>query len=130
VVIPYTFIGVNRFLEGGWSVFAGDAIVRNIALTSQMYSQYGFTLLANVGEQPVLLAVLKAGFLLTTMFEALSPLILLSRVFLGAWLVVMAMFHVSTLFAMNIFFWENLLLAIVVFGPGLLREAGTVREPA
>jgi hypothetical protein len=60
---------------------------------------------------------MNCGFLLVTVFEACSPLALLSATFRRSWLVVMLAFHLSTLVLMNIVFWENMLLLAVVFGP-------------
>jgi hypothetical protein len=50
-----------------------------------------------------------------TLFEILSPLALVWRRFRWVWLAVIAPFHLTTLFTMNIFFWENLILLAVVF---------------
>src|SRR5690606_27023043 len=66
--------------------------------------------------EPLALApALTLGFVVTTLFEASAPLLLVSRVFRMVWLPCMAVFHVMTLFLMNILFWENLVLLGVVF---------------
>jgi hypothetical protein len=49
--------------------------------------------------------------------------VLFFRRFSMAWLAVIAGFHFMTLFAMTIFFWENLLLALALFGWGIWRPA-------
>jgi hypothetical protein len=40
---------------------------------------------------------------------------------------VIVSFHFVTLFAMNIFFWENLLLVLVIFGWGVWSSEGSQR---
>jgi hypothetical protein len=61
----------------------------------------------------------------TTLFKLSSAGALFSRVFRLAWLVVIVSFHFVTLFAMNIFFWENLLLVLVIFGWGVWTSEGS-----
>ena len=131
LVLPYTYIAMNRLLEGGPRLFLGDALLDVIALTSHWYAAYGFTTFLGIIAVPWLATSLKAGFLLTTLFELSSALTLVSRRFRMAWLAVIVSFHLVTLFAMNIFFWENLVLSAVVFGwrlrprvpaPVILRE--------
>jgi hypothetical protein len=63
----------------------------------------------------------------TTLFELGSAGVLFSRVFRRVWLVVIVSFHFVTLFAMNIFFWENLLLVLVIFGWGVWTSEGSSR---
>ena len=58
--------------------------------------------------------VAKLGFAVTTFFELLSPLCLLSRHFRYVWVAVIVSFHVGTRLLMNIFFWHNLLLMAVL----------------
>jgi hypothetical protein len=124
IVIPYTFIALNRMLVGGVEVFRGDALLDYINLTSRRYSVYGSDLFLGLIRVAWLGAGLKVGFFVTTLFEVTSFAALLSRAYRRAWLVVIVAFHFVTLFAMNIFFWENLILILVIFGWGIWR-----REP-
>jgi uncharacterized membrane protein len=59
-------------------------------------------------------AVLNAGFVVVTVLEVLAPLCLFSRRFRLLWLGVMVPFHVATLFLMKIFFWQNLILLVLL----------------
>ncbi len=122
LIIPYTYIAMNRLLDGGPRLFVGDALLADIALTSHWYAAYGFTVFLGLITIPWLAASLKVGFFVTTLFELSSALTLLSRRFRMAWLTVIVSFHFITLFAMNIFFWENLVLTVVIFGWGIWRE--------
>jgi hypothetical protein len=128
IIIPYTFIAVNRFFQGGLELFRGDALLDYIALTSRRYSVYGSSIFLDLIEVPWLAAALKAGYLVTTLFELTSAGVLFSRIFRRVWLLVIVPFHAVTLFAMNIFFWENVLLILVLFGWGIWLRDGSPRK--
>jgi hypothetical protein len=133
IIIPYTFIAINRVLQGGVELFQGDALLDYINLTSRRYSVYGSSVFLQLIQLPWLAAGLKGGYLVTTLFEMASAGVLFSRMFRRIWLLVILPFHFITLFAMNIFFWENMVLILVLFGWGIWtrdvspREAGVPR---
>jgi hypothetical protein len=116
-VVPYTYIGLHRILEGGLAIFAGDTILDYVRRSSMRYSNYGFTVFLEIITLPWAAAVLKAGFLTTTLFEVASVGVLLSTRFRLAWVGMMVGFHLMTLVAMNLFFWVNLVLIITALGP-------------
>ena len=118
LIIPYTFIAINRFLQGGVELFRSDALLDYITLTSRRYSVYGSSFFLSVIQVSWLAAGLKAGYLVTTLFEMTSAGVLFSVIFRRIWLLVIVSFHFLTLFSMNIFFWENLLLITALFGWG------------
>ena len=125
LVIPYTFIGVNRLLEGGVRIFAGDAIIYYLGASSssfQTYPDWAFSILA-YPELPQL------GFVLTTVAEVSSPAILTSRRYRLVWLTFMMAFHISTALMMNIFFWENLVLLSVWCGWDVRWPTRRIRYP-
>jgi hypothetical protein len=124
LIIPYTYIGINRLLTSGTGLFAGDAVMRYVAFGSQFYSAYPFGMPLSWLEVWWIAAMLKVGFAVTTMFEVASIAVFWSAWFRATWLVVMSGFHVMTLITMNILFWENLVLMWVVLGWGFLRQAG------
>ena len=111
----YSLIGLYRVFEGGWTIFAGDALATYMGLRTFEVAVTGFDWSLLLIGSPLLLWGAKAGFLVTTVFEILSPLCLAHDGFRRAWLVVMVGFHLTTLVTMNIFFWENLVLLAVVF---------------
>jgi hypothetical protein len=113
----YAFIGTHRIVAGGYAIFTGDAILSYLAAQSMNYSSYGFQYGMLGLLYPLLGTAFKAGFLVTTLFEILSPFTLVSRWFRWLWLAVIVPFHVSTLFTMNIFFWENILLIAAFLVP-------------
>ena len=121
IIIPYTYISINRLREGGPALFLGDALLRDISYTSRWYAAYHFTIFLGLIGVPWVAAGLKLGFFATTLFELTSALTLFSRTFRLVWLAVIVSFHFITLFSMNIFFWENLVLVVVIFGWGVWR---------
>lgn len=131
--MAYVFVGGRR-LAGGLGVFTTDSLVSWVATKSLEPSGYGFTVGLKVLEYPALAAGLKVGFVVVTGFEILSPLILVSNVFRRAWIVVTVPFHFFTLLTMNIFFWQNALLSLLVFTGFSYRVGphfsdGTARQP-
>jgi hypothetical protein len=64
----------------------------------------------------------KAGFLATTILEVSAVAVLVSDRYRLFWLVATTLFHILTLFLMNILFWENVLLLFVTLGPMWSRE--------
>jgi hypothetical protein len=127
LIIPYTFIAINRLIVGGVQVFRGDALLDYINLTSRRYSIYQSSLFLGLIRISWLAAGLKVGYFVTTLFELGSAGVLFSRLFRRLWLPVIIGFHFVTLFAMNIFFWENLLLMIAIFGWGIWTSEGPQR---
>jgi hypothetical protein len=125
LVVPYTFIGVNRLVVGGVQVLIDDTILGYIHQSSTRYSYFGFSAFSNLIWAPAVAVLFKIGFIVTTCFETCSAGILLSNRFRTAWVATMVVFHFTTLFTMNIFFWENLILILAVFGrASLVHPAG------
>lgn len=117
VVMAYTFIGMRRLIWGGPEVFTDGSVQRWVAARSLQYSGYDIDTGLLVLELPGAGWLLATVMLVATVFEAASLVALWSPRFRLFWLSVMVPFHVSTLFVMNIFFWENLiLLAVLLIG--------------
>lgn len=114
--LAYALVGGRRFAAGGLEVFTGEAIAVYLAVQSVNYSPYGFDLGLLAGKSIFFTMFFQAGFFVTTIFELLSPLVLVWKWFRALWLLVIIPFHVMTLFTMNIFFWENMLLSLVTIG--------------
>jgi hypothetical protein len=116
LVLPYTFIGLHRLIEGGVEIFLGDALPQYIAQNTAGYSFYSLAWGQRLIALPLAAGLLKAGFAAMTLFELLSPGALVWARFRHVWVAVMAVFHAAILATMNIFFWENLVLLLVAFG--------------
>jgi hypothetical protein len=113
VVLPYSFVGVERLINGGVEIFVDDTLLRYIAAASDRF--HALPAWLHVEE---LRYIMMAGFALVTVFEVTSACLLLSRRYRAAWLIVMTCFHAMTLVSMNILFWENMVIAACLFWPG------------
>jgi hypothetical protein len=113
--LTYFLVGSSRVAIGGWEIFTSDALPGHLALRTMEHTATDFRLSFFLLAHAPLVFLLKAGFLVTTVFEVLSPLALLRRGFRLAWLGVIVPFHFATLLTMNIFFWENLVLLALLF---------------
>lgn|GEM_PF-187232 len=113
-VLPYVVIGVHR-LAVGPHVFLQDHIIAWLVEQSVTQSYYGFDFSSWLLNYPLLGWLCKAGFIVVTAFEILSPFILINKWFRRVWIAVIVPFHLSTLFAMNIFFWQNVVLVLMLF---------------
>lgn len=121
--MAYAFVAGNRFLTGGVDVFVGDSLRHWVILRTFESARYAFETGLIIAENEMLYRLMLGGFLVTTLFELLSPLALFFRRLRWIWLAVLVPFHVMTMFTMNILFWENLLLILVIFTP--LAHAAT-----
>ncbi|HYI61789.1 MAG TPA: hypothetical protein VEW93_08300 [Acidimicrobiales bacterium] len=114
ITTAYTMIGLRRLVDGGLSLVTGASVETWLVSRSLEYGRYPFDDGLLVLEHRWLLGLAVAGMALTTCFESLSLLTLRSDRFRLVWLAVIVPFHVVTLFAMRIFFWENLILVVVL----------------
>ncbi len=139
LLVPYCLIALRRLSKNDWTFWGSDLLPTYLARNSFSESWYG---LGAIGQMVLrsswLTFAVEAGFFLVTIFELLAPLCLIHRRFRHVWLVVMAGFHLSTLFLMDIFFWESLLLFPVLLLDGdlmlrwfdkLRNRATTVKAP-
>jgi hypothetical protein len=114
----YFLLGVRRFARGGFEIFVNDALPTYIGLASLKEGanggfEYGLLVLTS----PLAATAMKAGYFVVTGMEVLAPLCVFSSRFRWLWLAVMIPFHVSTLFTMNIFFENNLVLMLLLLTP-------------
>jgi hypothetical protein len=117
LIVPYTYIGVNRLADGGAALFVGGDFRSYLSYTNHLYSAFGLSGTFPWLEWESLDGWWRAGFFVTTLLEVSSVGAAGSHLFRRIWLVGMSAVHVWILVAMNIVFWENLVLIWVVFGP-------------
>lgn len=132
VAATYAFIGARRLFVGAVSIYTDGSIVRWVVARTLEEGAHDISVGLKVLDHPWLEVPLAVGTLVTTIVEILSPVALVNQRFRWVWLAVIAGFHVSTLFLMNIFFWENLILLAVLFTPlpALLHAQWTGPQPA
>jgi hypothetical protein len=115
VALTYTFIGIRRLVHGAWGVFTDGTILTSVLGRTLQYAPYESAMGDQIVQWPGASVLLPLGMLVVTVFESLSPLALRHGRFRVSWLVVVITFHITTLFLMNIFFWESLILLPVFF---------------
>lgn len=114
IVVAYSMIGAFRIGRSGLGIFWGDAIKNWFLKRSYEANSTEFRFGIMIAENATLLAGAKIGFAVTGALELLSPLCLVSRWFRFAWVPTMLAFHCLSLFTMNIFFWQNAILILLV----------------
>lgn len=127
LTVPYALLGIRR-LSAGPGIFLDNTILHEVARRSLEPSEFGFTFVYEVLSIGWVAVLLKAGFLVITLLEAFAPLILISPKFRRVWVWTMIPFHLSTLFTMNIFFWENCLLILLLFTPLIYRMSDSMQN--
>jgi hypothetical protein len=114
ILVPYSMIGAFRLGRSGPGIFFGDAIKNWFLKRCYEASVPGFRFGIVVAENAALLAMTKVGFTVIGLLELLSPLCLVSRWFRWLWIPAMIGFHFLSLVTMNIFFWQNSILILLV----------------
>jgi hypothetical protein len=124
MALTYTFIGIRRLVHGAWGVFTDGTILTSVLGRTLQYAPYESAMGDQIVQWPGASVLLPLGMLVVTVFESLSPLALRHGRFRVSWLVVVITFHITTLFLMNIFFWESLILLPAFFAENCdgLRE--------
>lgn len=111
----YSLIGLHRLFAGGPEIFRDDTIITYFVRNTL---RHGGTVNFDFGLMFMNNAWLgycaKFGFLVTTVFEVLSPVCLVHHGFRRVWLCVMIPFHIATYFTMKILFLNNLFLIVLL----------------
>lgn len=115
--LTYSFIGARRLFLGAVGIYTDESMLRWIVARTLEYGAHDVSLGLSVPHMKWLWPLLGVGLLITTVFEVLSPVALRASRFRFLWVAVIALFHLSTLVLMDIFFWENLILLAVLFTP-------------
>ena len=114
MLVTYMMTGVFRLTHGRLDVFLDDSItywtVQNSFSTAKGFWQPGRLVL----DYEWIRILLKLGFPLVTLIEALAPLCLISKPFRVIFLIVMVPFHVFSWLFLKIFFWHNLILFVLL----------------
>lgn len=111
----YTMVGVFRTLRGTPEIYTSDSLtfwaLRNSYETADPTGHFG----RYVVDYPLLGQMLRSGFPVITLFEVTAFLALFSRWYRYAFLAVMVPFHLLSLFVLDVFFWENMVLYVLFF---------------
>lgn len=115
VTLCYSMIGIHRIFYGKIEIFTSDSLLHWIIRGSNTPGWWAFHLDSVVMKYPWLYMILKAGFSVATIIEILAPFCIINRPFRYVFLCVIIPFHILIFIFMGIFFWENLLLLILLF---------------
>jgi hypothetical protein len=113
LLLVYSFVGAFRVHYNGLDLFQSASLPYWLVRNSTVPSVRGFDFGILVAQTPWLLVPMQLGMGIVTLFELLSPICLLSRTFRLMWLGVIVPFHIMSLFLLNVFFWQNLLLILL-----------------
>ena len=112
--LSYCLVGLNRAISGGPSVFTSDTM-EIWAIDASLRGYYFDT---NVGwhipEWPAVVFMLRSGLPFITMFEITAPLCLAVPHYRWIFIPVMLSFHAMSLVFMNIFFFDDMLLYLLL----------------
>ena len=114
LTLSYCLVGLNRTLAGGARVFTGDTM-EVWAIDAGLRGYYFNTGLGwHIPEWPFVVMVLKAGLPVITLFEMTAPLCLVSSHYRWIFIPVMLSFHLLSLVLMNIFFFDDMFLYLLL----------------
>ncbi len=111
--LTYSLVGLNRVIAD-FPVFTGSSM----EIWTIDASLRGYYFNTNVGwhlpEWPPVVFFLRAGLPVITFFEITAPLVLISPWYRHAFIPVMLSFHLLSLVLMNIFFFDDMLLYLLL----------------
>lgn len=110
----YMLVGFNRFVEGSPRVFTGDTM-EVWCLDASLRGYYFDTNIGwHVPEWQLIALMLKLGLPGITLFEMMAPLCLVSSHFRWIFIPLMLSFHLLSLVFMNIFFFDDMLVYLLL----------------
>jgi hypothetical protein len=110
----YSLVGIVRLTTQPLEIFASDTMLWSILKHSSRPWLIDFDAWRWIDAWPWLMPVVNVGFAISTVFEALAPLALLSAQFRRAFLVVIVGFHVSVIVLMELPFFHHLALLVLL----------------
>jgi len=112
--LSYCLVGLNRTVAGGARVFTGDTM-EAWAIDASLRGYYFNTNIGwHVPEWPLIVLMLRSGLPVITLFEITAPLCLASSHFRWIFIPTMLSFHLLSLVFMNIFFFDDMLLYLLL----------------
>jgi len=112
--LSYCLVGFNRASLGGLRIFTGDTM-EVWAIDASLRAYYFNTNIGwHIPEWPIVVLMLKLGLPMITFFEITAPLCLVSAHYRWVFIPVMLSFHLLSLVVMNIFFFDDMLLYLLL----------------
>ena len=114
LLLTYCLVGLNRSIAGGISVFTGDTM-ETWAIDASLRGYYFNTNIGwHIPEWPFVVFMLRSGLPVITIFEITAPLCLAWPHYRWVFIPVMLSFHLLSLVFMNIFFFDDMLLYLLL----------------
>lgn len=113
VLLPYSAIAAYRLSRSAPEIFLGNSMPYFLGFLSGLETD-GWRLGLKVLEYRFLYPALGIAFLFTTLLELVAPFSLIHKPFRALWVLGITAFHISTWLLMNIFFWESMLLILIL----------------
>ena len=112
--LSYTLVGFNRVIAGGLHVFTGDTM-EVWCIDASLRAYYFNTGIGwHIPEWPMIVLILRLGLPVITLFEMTAPLCLVSSHYRWIFIPTMLSFHLLSLVFMNIFFFDDMLLYLLL----------------
>ncbi len=128
LTLSYSLVGLNRLFVGGTRIFTGDTMEGWVVDASLRAYYYNTNIGWHVPEWPAAVLLLKLGLPVITFFEITAPLCLASSHYRWVFIPTMLLFHLLSLVFMNIFFYEDILLYLLLVDWSR-RKGGKELEP-
>jgi hypothetical protein len=112
--LSYCLVGLNRTVAGGARVFTGDTMEAWTIDASLRAYYFNTNIGWHIPEWPVIVFMLRSGLPVITLFEITAPLCLASSRYRWIFIPVMLSFHLLSLVLMNIFFFDDMLLYLLL----------------
>jgi hypothetical protein len=114
LTLAYTLVGLNRVVTGGPGVFAGPTMTAWTVDASLRGYYFNTNIGWRVPQWPLVNFMMQAGLPGITVFEILAPLCVAWPRFRWVFIPVMLSFHALSLLFMNIFFFDDMLLYLLL----------------
>jgi hypothetical protein len=112
--LAYTLVGFNRMLDGGLRVFTGDTM-EVWAVDASLRGYYFNTNIGwHVPQWPAVTLMLRLGLPVITLFEMTALLCVVSSHYRWIFIPTMLSFHLLSLVFMNIFFFDDMFLYLLL----------------
>jgi len=112
--LSYCLVGLNRTIAGGVHVFTGDTM-EAWAIDASLRGYYFNTNIGwHIPEWSAVVFMLRSGLPVITLFEITAPLCLAVPHYRWIFIPVMLSFHLLSLVFMNIFFFDDMLLYLLL----------------
>lgn len=127
--LSYTLVGINRLLMGGLPIFTGDTMeVWTVDASLRAY-YFNTNIGWHVPEWPTITLLLRLGLPVITLFEMTALLCLVSSHYRWIFIPTMLSFHLLSLVFMNIFFFDDMFLYLLLIDWSRRYPILSVRQP-